>query len=129
MAVFEWTEETPVTANNLNEMQELIEFATENKMRRFGKLLWQGNFSLSNPVITVPDLSDYKFIIVMLDSIPCFGTLSRGVGGIGTYDSYGISHYAYRFAVDGNRLSITPQDKGGTDGTQNVPVTKIYGAF
>lgn len=131
MAVFNWTENTPVTANNLNAMQQfnqdLVDTKITNNFGKFGKKLWEGSFS--SGTITVDDLMAYSFIIVMLDSVPCFGTLSRGAGGIGAYQSYAVSHYGYRFNVSGNTLTIDNNDRGGTNGTTNVPVTEIYGIF
>lgn len=105
-----------------NEINEI-----DNKLLKIGKLLWTGSFSSGS--IIVDELSNYTMIMVMLNSVPCIGTLSRGIGGIGTYTSHGISHAAYRFKVDGNKLTINGEDTGGTNGSSNEPVTAIYGLF
>lgn len=96
-------------------------------LEKFGKLLWTGSFTTGD--ITVPHLTDYTIIVVMLGSIPCIGTANWGIGGIGTYASYGVSYYAYRFNPSGNKLTIDSNNKGGTDGNNNVAVTRIYGLF
>ena len=66
MAVFEWTEETPVTANNLNVMQEQNQDEVNSKitteLSKFGKTLWEGSFT--SGTISVPDISKYKLIAV-----------------------------------------------------------------
>lgn len=127
MAVFEWTEETPVTANNLNAMQEQNQDEVDNKIAKIGKTLWEGSFSSGS--ITIPGLSDYTYIIVMLSSVACFGTLTRGFGGMVAYGGYTIQHFAYRVKVSGNTMTIDNNERGGSSGSANEPITKIIGLF
>ena len=96
-------------------------------VNRFCKKLWEGNFTSGS--INVPNLSNYGVIIVIVGGAFCFGSLSYGLGGAGAYGGYGRSLYTYRFGVNGNTLSINNIDKGGSDGSNNVPVTAIYGLF
>lgn len=146
------SESTPINASNLNKMENgiydnsvnigdlsnletinknnLVDAINENvdNTSKIGKLLWQGSFSSGS--ITVDGLTNYNIIVVMLqNTIPCIGTSQWGFGGIGKFASYQIDGYAYRFNPSGNTLTIDNNNKGGTDGTQNIPVTKIYGLF
>ena len=91
-------------------------------------MLWSGSFSSGS--ITIDGLENYRLISVILEGgIPCIGTKSYGHGAIVAYGGYGINHYAYRFGTSGNTLTINDVDKGGSDGTKNLPVVQIYGVL
>lgn len=94
-------------------------------IKSIGKLLWEGSFTSGS--ITINGLSDYTTIIAIVGGATCIGSLTYGLGGAGVYGSYATSIYNYRFAVNGNTLTIDNINRGGSDGTSNVPVTKIYG--
>lgn len=103
-------------------------YATAEGLAKFGKLLWSGSFSSGS--ITVPEISNYRAVCVILaGDVMCFGTPSWGIGGIGTYSSYVIALYGYRLTPSDDTLSINDNDKGGSDGTQNIAITAIYGLF
>lgn len=126
------TQTTPVQAEVINEQSSSTTDTYSSNfvnglLEKFGKLLWTGSFTTGD--ITVPNLTDYTIIVVILGSIPCIGTANWGIGGIGTYASYGVSNYAYRFNPSGNKLTIDFNNRGGTDGNNNVAVTRIYGLF
>jgi hypothetical protein len=97
-------------------------------IKSIGKLLWEGTFSSGS--ITVDGLSNYTIIVVMLEGdVPCIGTANWGFGGIGRYGGYQIDNYAYRFYPNGNVLTIDTYNKGGTNGSSQVAIKKIYGIF
>lgn len=146
---------TPVDADNLNDLQDNVENAidentnnigdittlettdktnlvnainenTEN-ISGFGKLLWEGSFTTGS--ITINGLSDYTTIIAIVGGATCIGSLNYGSGGAGGYGTYATSTYNYRFGVSGDTLTIDNVNRGGSNGTTNVAVTKIYGLF
>ena len=147
--------DTPINANNLNKIEEgiyqnslkadqegdLTTLTTTVKstlvgaineinglIDKIGKQLWTGSFTSGS--ITVDGLSNYTIIVVMLDGdVPCIGTTNWGFGGIGRYGGYQIDNYAYRFYPNGNTLTIDTYNKGGTNGSSQVAVKKIYGIF
>lgn len=127
------SESTPINASNLNKIENGIYDNSVNielantQINQFGKLLWEGNFTSGS--ITVNGLNDYTIIIAIVGGAICIGDLQYGIGGAGGYGSYTTSIYNYRFGVNGNTLTIDNINRGGSDGTQNVPVTKIYGLF
>ena len=97
-----------------------------NSLNSLDKYLWSGSFSSGS--ITIDGLENYRLISVILEGgVPCIGTKSYGHGAIVQYGGYGINHYAYRFETSGNTLTINDVNKGGTDGTKNMPVVQIYG--
>jgi hypothetical protein len=119
LANLETTAKTTVVAAT-NEIYELI--------NKIGKQLWTGTFTSGS--ITVDGLSNYTIIVVILEgNVPCIGTANWGFGGIGRYGGYQIDNYAYRFYPNGNTLTIDTYNKGGTNGSSQVAVKKIYGIF
>jgi hypothetical protein len=113
------TDKTSVV-NAINENTKLID--------KIGKQLWEGSFTSGS--ITVDGLSNYTIIVVMLEGdVPCIGTANWGFGGICRYGGYQIDNYAYRFYPNGNVLTIDTYNKGGTNGSSQVAVKKIYGIF
>lgn len=118
--------ENKVTASDMNEIKTAHN-DTDNNVNRIGKLLWEGSFTSGS--ITIDGLSDYTIIIAIVGGATCIGGLNYGSGGAGGYGSYTTSIYNYRFGVNSNTLTIDNINRGGSDGTQNVAVTKIYGLF
>lgn len=97
-------------------------------VNKFGKLLWSGSFTSGS--ITVPGLSNYKVIVVFVaGAVYCIGSRYYGVGGIGKYGEYTSQVYNYRCTGTGDTMTIDNLNKGGSNGTQNEPITAIYGLF
>ena len=96
-----------------------------DKIGNMWKLLWTGDFTSGS--ITVPNIGDYNYFCVVVGGVLCFGNKYYGGGIIGGYTTYTPRVYSYRFNVNGNTISIDSVNKGGSDGTQNVSVTHIYG--
>lgn len=126
MDIFEWDEETPVTANNLNEMQNII----NGNINRIGKLLWEGTFSSGS--LQVSGISDYTMIAVLIDgAVLGFGSQRYGGCSFTQYASAGIASFGYRYNYNATTetLSTDGEQTGATNGTNIVPITKIYGIF
>lgn len=97
-------------------------------VNRLGKLLWQGNFTEGS--ITVEGSTNYStFIVEVLGTVRCLGSRSYGGSMIGTYGGYAQETYTYRVSGSGDTWTIDGVNKGGSDGTSNVPITAIYGLF
>lgn len=97
-------------------------------VNRFFKKLWHGSFTEGE--ITVPGLSNYQVIIVLVQgAVYCIGSRYYGLGGIGVYGSYDIATYCYRCTGTGDKMVINEYNKGGSDGNQNQPITDIWGVF
>lgn len=97
-------------------------------INKYGKLLWQGSFTDGS--ITVKNSTNYKvFVVEVLGSVCCLGSRYYGGTMIGTYGSYNQERYTYRIGGVGDIWTIDNANKGGSNGTSNVAVTKIYGLF
>ena len=96
---------------------------------KLSKLLWKGTFT--NGSITVPNFSKYRYFLVNVNGVICYGNRNYGIGGYLEYGSYAVRFYGYRFSVKENSdiVSITDLEKGGSNGQENVPITEIYGVF
>ena len=127
MAVFEWTEETPVTANNLNVMQEQNQDEVDNKLSEMGKTLWEGSFS--SGTISVPNISDYKLIAIYVGNVMMLGNQYYGGTTFTTYAQLTISSYGYRYTYSATNETLTTDDnnKGATNGSALQTITKIVG--
>jgi hypothetical protein len=99
---------------------------TEN---RIGKLLWEGSFTSGS--ITVPGISDYVVVAMIVGGVTCLGSQLYGGCSFTRYNSLAIDSYGYRFTYSAanDRLTIDSVNKGGTSGTASQPITKIYGVF
>lgn len=133
MAVFEWTEQTPVTANNLNVMQEDNQDEVDTKittaMDRIGKTLWEGSFS--SGTLSVPHISEYTMICVFAGSLMMVGNQRYGGMVFRAWRSTTTTSYGYRYTYNAtnNTLTIDTDNAGATDGANNVAITKIIGVF
>ena len=97
-------------------------------VNRFGKLLWQGNFTEGS--INVEGSTNYStFIVEVLGTVRCLGSRSYGGSTIGTYGGYAQETYTYRIGGLGDTWTIDSTNKGGSNGTSNVAITAIYGLF
>lgn len=105
--------------NAINEENGLI--------KKIGKVLWEGTFT-SNYII-VEGLSNYTLIAVDVGGCICFGNANYGGGSVGAYASYGTTEYTYRFNPSGDTLTIDNNNRGGSNGSSNQPVRKIWGLF
>ena len=133
MAVFEWTEQTPVTANNLNVMQEDNQDEVDTKittaMDRIGKTLWEGSFS--SGTLSVPHISEYTMICVLAGGLLMVGNQSYGGMVFRAWRSTSTTAYAYRYTYNATNetLTIDTDNAGATNGTNNIAITKIIGVF
>ena len=127
MAVFEWTEEIPVTANNLNVMQEQNQDEVDNKIAKMGKTLWEGSFT--SGTISVPDISNYKLIAIYVGNVMMLGNQYYGGLSFTTYGQLTTVTYAYRYTYDATNetLATDSNNRGATNGTTNLAITKIVG--
>lgn len=126
MDIFEWDEETALSPNNLNEMQNIM----NGNINRIGKLLWEGTFSSGS--LQVSGISDYTMIAVLINNeVLGFGSQRYGGCSFTQYATAGIASYGYRYNYDATTetLSTDSQQTGATNGTRIVPITKIYGVF
>jgi hypothetical protein len=89
------------------------------------KLLWTGSFSSGG--IHINGLSNYTIIGCVIDGVMCIGFKTWGFGGFVMYDSYALGYRAYRLSNSGDNLTIDSGNRGGSDGTNNLPITAIYG--
>lgn len=133
MDIFEWTEETPVTANNLNEMQNKLNdnatnYADEN-FSKIGKVLWEGSFT--SGTIQVPHISEYLVICIFAGNLMMIGNQRYGGITFRTYRSTTTSSYGYRYTYNSANETLTTDtdNPGATDGANNIAITKIMGVF
>lgn len=107
------------------------------KLEKFGKTLYSGNFSGSGN-ISVPGIFGYALIGVFPTggrTYMMIGSPTRGGLAYGTYNSTGVSHFAYRFDyVNDNTIAVNSLNRGITDGTNTTysghadcKITKIIG--
>lgn len=63
--------------------------------------------------------------------VVCIGNVSYGIGGLVEYGLFSTHTHGYRFTFDTSleTLTIDSINKGGSNGTENVAVTDIYGLF
>lgn len=131
-----------VNASDMNEIKTVVNglvsdsYSTDNEtayscnyMNRIGKELWSGSFSSGN--ITVPGISDYVVVAMIVGGVTCLGSQLYGGCSFAKYNSTGIDAYGYRFTYDAtnDKLTIDSLNRGGTNGTTSQPITKIYGVF
>ena len=99
-----------------------------DSLNDIGKLLWSGNFTEGS--ITVPNISNYTVILVVVGYVTCIGTKGYGGGSIPYAGRFNLANHGYRFTYNGSdTLIIDEVNKGGTDGTNQQPVQYIYGLF
>lgn len=115
---------TSLTTTDKDSVVEAIN-ELDTGVKKIGKLLWSGSFTTGS--ITVSGLSDYEVIICVVGGCTCIGSKAYGVGGVGAYGAYTTNVFNYRFGVSGNTLTIDSVNKGGSNGTENQPITAIYG--
>ncbi len=129
MDIFEWEETIPVTANNLNEMQNIINNNITSKRAEIGKTLWEGSFTTGT--LQIPNLSDYSIIVIYVGGLAMIGNQRYGGTNFRTYRSASISSYAYRFTYNegNNTISTDTDNPGASDGTNQLTITKIVGVF
>lgn len=144
---------TPITADRLNHMEDGIydanagnvtvnnNYSTSttqtyscnkvNEIRgEIGKLLWEGTFSSGS--LQVNGISNYTMIAVLINNeVLGFGSQRYGGCSFTQYATAGIASYGYRYNYNATTetLSTDSQQTGATNGTNIVPITKIYGIF
>lgn len=140
MNIFEWDEQTPVTANNMNEMQNILNDNVINNYQTKGKILWTNPNPTSNftaQTITLSetllnyDCYEILFTQAKLSSDPTNAAnrlMSTGKipVGYGTILNYAVNN-RYRLV---NRPSVNTQlsIQDGYNGGQvdNEKCTPIY---
>lgn len=131
MALWEWTEDIPVTAENLNYMQIVLNNSAINEINsrisKMGKTLWEGSFS--SGTINVPEISNYSLIGIYVGNLLMIGNQYYGGSSFRTYQALTISAYAYRYTYNATNetLTIDSNNGGATNGTSNLTITKIIG--
>ena len=65
--------------------------------------------------------------MVTAGGVPCIGNANYRGTLFGGYGAYAIGQADYRFTASGNTLTIDEQNRGGTNETENIAVTAIYG--
>ena len=131
MALWEWTEDMPVTAQNLNYMETVLNNSAINeinsRLSKMGKTLWEGSFT--SGTITVPDISKYKLIAIYVGNVMMLGNQYYGGLSFATYAQLTTMTYAYRYTYDATNETLTTDsnNRGATNGTANLEITKIIG--
>ena len=97
-----------------------------SNLSKIGKTLWTGRFTSGS--ITVPEIDNYTVILVLIENtLWCLGTRYYGLGGVGSYASYGREIFSYRLGGTGSTMTIDNLNKGGSNGSINQAITKIVG--
>lgn len=130
---------TAVSGGGLNSLGSgLSSLSTE--LGKFGKILYSGNFSGSGSIY-VPGIFGYALVGVVpaagSGSYTLVGSPLRGGLAFGTYNSAGVSHFAYRFDyVNADTIAVNANNRGVTDGTNTTysggadcKILKIVGLF
>lgn len=93
------------------------------------KTLWEGSFS--SGTISVPNLSEYTMICVLAGGLLMVGNQSYGGMVFRAWRSETTIAYVYRYTYNATNetLTIDNDNRGATDGTNNVAITKIIGVF
>lgn len=127
MDIFEWEESIPVTANNLNEMQNTLNDNISDNFQSNGKILWEGTFSTGE--LTVTGISNYSLIGIYVENVLMIGNQLYGGLAFRTYKATTISMYGYRFTYDSaNEVLRTDTDNpGASNGSSQLTITKIIG--
>lgn len=112
-----------VKASDLNEIKSVV----NNNANFIGKTLWEGSFS--SGTITVSEISDYKLIAIYVDNVMMLGNQYYGGTTFATYAQLTTSTYAYRYTYNATNetLTIDSNNKGATNGTSSLTITKIVG--
>lgn len=128
----EYSGATPLSASNLNAMQDGIYEDIEevdNKILEIGKRLWTGNFSTGS--ITVSGISNYTMIAINVGGVLCIGNQRYGGCVFTRYGNFDTTSYGYRYTYDSTNetLTVDNEQTGATDGTNRQAITEIYGIF
>ena len=120
----------PYAPTNYELMQS--DNALAEGLAKFGKKLWQGNFTSGS--IEVTGAAKYSVILVYLtDSVLTIGTHYSGGGSYGTSGNYDMTQAGYRLAPassgDNMIYSITETAKGGRKNGAPTAIIAIYGLF
>lgn len=89
MNTFEWTQETPVTANNLNEMQNIINQNISDEIDSKSKLLWTNPYPTSQflPQTITLNSDDYDVLEIFFKktATETYCSSIRTIKGYGTH--------------------------------------------
>lgn len=138
MNIFEWEENIPVTANNLNEMQNILNNNVSNGFQSKGTILWTNpspTSSFASQTITLSS-DDYDFLLfVYRTDLTIYNAHSeiviKGYGG--QFDFFSTATANRRWARRFARINDTEfefQDSLFLDGTsvttQNTSLIPLY---
>lgn len=128
----EYSGATPLSASNLNAMQDGIYEDIEevdNKILEIGKELWTGSFTTGS--IHVPNISKYTLIAINVNGVLCLGNQRYGGCVFTRYNALDTTSYGYRYTYDSinETLTVDTNNTGATDGTNRQTITEIYGIF
>lgn len=135
---FEWTEQTPLSPSNLNEMQNIINNNITEKIKNVGKIIWTNpdpsiNFSAQTILLdeSLDDYDMYEILVLQTTTNSRIMSTGRIPVGHGTIISYNTSSYLYRpteAIVSSNTVYF--EDAKGVAGTtvtvQNEAIIPMY---
>ena len=120
----------PYAPTNYKLMQS--DNALAEGLAKFGKRLWQGNFTSGS--IEVAGAAKYKVILVYLtDNVLTIGNHYSGGGSYGSSGDYGMVQAGYQLSPtssgDNMIYNITETAKGGRRNGAQAAIIAIYGLF
>lgn len=119
-----------VKASDLNEIKSVVNNnATEitNIQNKMCKTLWTGSFT--NGTIAVPEISNYTLIAIYVDNVMMLGNQYYGGNSLVAYAQLTTATYAYRYTYSATNETLTTDsnNRGATNGSTNLTITKIVG--
>lgn len=136
MNIFEWEEDIPVTANNLNEMQNILNNNVTNGFQKNGSILWansspQYGFGADTIQLseTLNNYDMYEIIFQQSTSTERLFTTGKIPVGIGTILCWHTTSNYYRptaTTVSGSSITFEHGKNGGSqDDGSTIPMYVI----
>lgn len=137
MNIFEWDEQIPVTANNLNEMQNILNANMSNNFQSNGTILWKNSnpestFTPQTITLNSNDYDCYEIIFRFTKDINRTNSTGKSLKGSGTICTYAVGGNYYRVInyVSDTSLSVSDGEVittfGGTPNTDNSWCIPLY---